>query len=268
MKNQNQKQLAIPYLTRAIALAPKEARLYEERGSLYCDLDEYARAITDCDRALALDKGRVEAYSTRGYCHDKLDNFDAAAKDYQTYINLTPPSCHENAGLSLANNLGQQGKVDEALKALDRVLAEFPKCGKARKVRGNFLNSDNRNPKQAIIDYTLAIDSKFDGYHEVYALRATAYTRTKEYAKAIADYTRVLALNTNDENVYRKRAAVYELMGDYKKAIQDYTSSIEKSPDWAGPSYFARARCYKKLGQPALAQKDLDECKKLDYDGK
>jgi tetratricopeptide (TPR) repeat protein len=197
-----------------------------------------------------------------------LDKFAEAVKDYEKYRSFKGARDREFAGCCLADNLGQMGQTEKAIKVLNEIIEHNPNNRQARRQRGTFLNSDLGNPRQAVIDFTVAITEKGTDYRDMYALRATAYTRLKDYPKAIADYTTVLQLNPNDDAAYRKRAEVYELMGDEKKAIEDYSAGIERNPEWAGPNYFSRARCYKKLGQNSLAQKDLEECKRLNYSGK
>jgi tetratricopeptide (TPR) repeat protein len=259
---------AITYLNRAIGSAPQWGSLYLKRGVAYNELGNFQPAIQDFDHALSLDSKLVEAYLGRAWAYDQLDNFEGAVKDYQKYLSCGGISHRVPALCCLADNLGQMGKTDEAIKALDTAIKLEPRCGIAHKQRGSFLNNDTRNPRQAIVDFTVAIEEKALNYRDVYALRASAYTRVKDYPKAVADYTTVMKLSPNDDNAYRQRGAIYELMGDYKKAIEDYSAGIDHNPDWAGPSYFSRARCYNKLGQPELAQKDLAQCKRLNYDGK
>jgi len=260
--------LALAYLNKAIKLSPRSGKLYLNRARVYSDLGKYPLSAKDCNKALELDPALIDAYFDRAWAADHQNDFAGACKDYEKFLSFNPTTNRAFAGCCLADNLGQQGKVDEAIKVLNKTIAYEPTCAQALRLRGNFLNSVGRDVKQAIADYSAAIKLKRGSYRDIYALRAGGYEQVKDYAKAIADYTTVLTMNTADDNIFRKRAAAYEKMGDYKSAIDDYTTSIETNPDWAGPSYFSRARCYKRLGQNALAQKDLDECKKLDYSGK
>jgi tetratricopeptide (TPR) repeat protein len=268
LEKQGQFKLAIPYFSKAIRLVPNFGYLYEKRGDAYNGNSDHQLALQDFDRALSLDDKLVEAYFGRAWAYDQLDKFASAVKDYEKYLTFDDGLQRDFAGNCLADNLGQMGQTDKAIKVLNKVIEHDPNNGQARRQRGAFLNSDQGNPKQAVVDFTVSMAGKGAKYRDMYALRATAYTRLKNYSKAIADYTTVLSLNTNDDTTFRARAAVYELMGDYKKAIQDYSAGIERNPDWAGPNYFSRARCYKKIGQNALAAKDLAECKRLNYDGK
>jgi tetratricopeptide (TPR) repeat protein len=268
MSVRRQYQSAIRYYTNVLARQPQNAKIYMERGKAYNKLSDYQAALPDFEHALALSPNLAEAYLGRAWANDQLDNFGAAESDYKKYLTMGQTRMTNFAAFCLADNAAQQGKTAEALKTLNALVLRQPKAGMPRRLRGTLLNSDNGNPKLAVEDFSVAIDQKIDEYRDIYPLRASAYTRLKDYPKAIADYTTMLKLSPNDDNAYRKRAAVYELMGDYQHAISDYSRGIWANLDGAGPFYFGRARCYKKLGQDKLAQKDMDECKRLDYTGK
>jgi len=258
----------ISYYSQALALNSNNALFYLRRGQAYNKINNFQSALPDFDRALALNPNLQTAYLGRAWANDQLDNFAAAEKDYKTYLSMGDTIMSGFAAFSLADNLAQQGKTDEALRALNPLIKSNPKNGMARRLRGNLINANGGNPKLAAEDYTVAIEQKIDMYRDIYPLRASAYIRLKQYQKAIDDYTTMLKLSPNDDNAYRKRAGVYELMGDYKNAIADYSKGIDQSLDGAGPFYFGRSRCYNKIGQSALAQKDLDQCKRLNYEGK
>ncbi len=264
-QQRGQAQRSISYYTRAIALKANDASLYVSRAKAYNKISKFQLALPDFDRALALNPNLQDAYLGRAWANDQLDNFAAAEKDYKKYLSLGDTIMSGMAAFSLADNLAQQNKQEEAIKILNTVISHNPKAGQARRLRGNLINAAGGNPKLAAEDFTVAIEQKVDCYRDIYPLRASAYVRTKQYQKAIDDYTTMLKLSPNDDNAFRKRAAVYELMGDYKKAIADYSKGIDQSLEGAGPFYFGRARCYNKIGEAALAQKDLEACQRLDY---
>ena len=55
-------------LTEALTLAPQNAYLFYNRGCLYAQRQDYARAIDDFSRAIALDPKLAGAYYNRGLC--------------------------------------------------------------------------------------------------------------------------------------------------------------------------------------------------------
>ena len=55
-------------LSDAIALAPQNAYLYYNRGTLYALRRDYQRAIADYSKAIMLNDGLAEAWFNRGLC--------------------------------------------------------------------------------------------------------------------------------------------------------------------------------------------------------
>jgi tetratricopeptide (TPR) repeat protein len=62
--------------------------------------------------------------------------------------------------------------------------------------------------------------------------RAGAYEQLKLLDKAIADYTRVIAIKPKHEDAYRKRAHLYDEKGEYAKAHQDRETVTHMHDDW------------------------------------
>jgi tetratricopeptide (TPR) repeat protein len=147
----------------------------------------------------------------------------------------------------------------------------------------------------AIKILTIAIERDPKEVH-LPALRAEIYSITQQYPKAIGDYNTVISLSPNsNETAYGFRGKIYEKLGDDNKALSDYSKSIslgghfhdirarvymrhgqwqEALDDWTSAMkladaenimsmYSDRARCYDKLGKPALAEKDRSKAKEV-----
>jgi tetratricopeptide (TPR) repeat protein len=125
------------------------------------------------------------------------------------------------------------------------------------------------------------------------ALRAEIYAITQQYPKALTDYNTVIAAQPLNKTALTYRGKIYEKLGDDKRAVSDYSKSIsvgahshdmrariymrhgqwqEALDDWTAAikeadaetimsMYSDRARCYDKLGKPALAEKDRVKAK-------
>jgi len=59
----------------------------------------------------------------------------------------------------------------------------------------------------------------------------------KDYAGAIADYTKAIELDPNDAKAYYNRGNSKKNLKDYKGAITDYTKAIELKPDYVDAYY-------------------------------
>lgn len=109
---------------------------------------------------------------------------------------------------------------------------------------------ESRPPAEAIREYTLAIESgKLSQRYlvEAHRGRGHAYWRNGNENKALADYTRAIELNPEDDWAYFTRGRAYMLCGQFNKAIADHTKAIELNPDFAG-AYTGRGVAYMKKG--------------------
>jgi tetratricopeptide (TPR) repeat protein len=101
---------------------------------------------------------------------------------------------------------------------------------------------------QAIADYTQAIplldqppvvagknkklvaDMIANASGSVYIDRGALYLRSKQYTKAIADYTKFLAAHKGAARIYLLRAQAYKESGDMKKAAADCKTARTLAP--------------------------------------
>ena len=72
---------------RAIALDPKDATAYANRGNVWYAKKEYDKAIADYDKAMALDPKNALVYISRGSAY-VCTSRDGAASDTRTYLSL------------------------------------------------------------------------------------------------------------------------------------------------------------------------------------
>ena len=63
-----------------------------------------------------------------------------------------------------------------------------------------------------------------------YTNRGTAYAKKGEVDRAIADYTKTIALNPKHAIAYYNRGVTYEKKGDKEQAIADYRKALEIDP--------------------------------------
>ena len=81
--------------------------------------------------------------------------------------------------------------------------------------------------------------------------------------RAIENFTKAIALNSNCASAFRFRAKTYCLIGDYTRAIADYTQAIKLNPD-SPDSYFGRGTAYGKMGNNRRADVDKTMAKRLE----
>lgn len=115
----------------------------------------------------------------------------------------------------------------------------------------------------AISDFGHAI-ALAPGNGGYYLIRANAHERKRDYAGAIADYTRAIEIARTDKDIlYTMRGAAKEQLGDLRDAIADYSRAIELNPNDAD-AYRRRGNTKNKLGDARGAAVDLAAATRLE----
>ncbi|HAC56822.1 MAG TPA: hypothetical protein DCF73_00555 [Rhodobiaceae bacterium] len=84
--------------------------------------------------------------------------------------------------------------------------------------------------------------------------RGVAFKSVGEYDRAIADYTRALALAPDDALLYQNRANALREKGDLAPALGDIEKAIELNPDSAG-AWYVRGALAEALGNRDVARR-------------
>ncbi len=81
---------AVASYDRALALRPRYAEAWSNRGNALNHMLRHEEALASCDRALAIDPAHAEAWSNRGNALEFLHRFDEALTCYEKVISLRP----------------------------------------------------------------------------------------------------------------------------------------------------------------------------------
>ena len=93
---------------------------------------------------------------------------------------------------------------------------------------------------QALADFDKVI--QLDSTNSLtYFNRAMLRTQIGDYNRALEDYDKVALYSPNNVLVYYNRAGVYAQLGEIERAVEDYTSAIKLYPDFAN-AYIYRGR--------------------------
>lgn len=103
--------------------------------------------------------------------------------------------------------------------------------------------------------FTKAADAGYDRRIS-YLSRGAAYLKLREADKAIADFSRVIALDDKGPRAYYYRGMSHSQKKDYSKAVEDFSKAIELKPD-DGASLFARGASYLEMGKIDEAAEDI-----------
>jgi tetratricopeptide (TPR) repeat protein len=193
-------------------------------GEQMLKVGRYAEAIQSLNRALAVDKGMVNAYLLRGRANVALGQTEAAVADFTKVIQLQPASTDafvERAAIHLRTN------------DYPAVIAD---CGEAI----------SRNPK---LTYA-------------YTLRGMAFREMGNLPKSLEDFDHAVELAPGLDT-YFQRATTYQSMGDHPKALADLDQVISLFPT-SPMGYLARAKSREATGDLAGARSDREAGRRLE----
>jgi lipoprotein NlpI len=91
----------------------------------------------------------------------------------------------------------------------------------------------------------------------VYLFRASLHEAGRDFAKAAADYGRVIELDPKASNAYQRRGAAHFRMGRVKESIADFDKFIEMNPGQE-PYHWQRGISHYYAGEFALGRKQFE----------
>jgi tetratricopeptide (TPR) repeat protein len=178
---------ALEYFTRAQTINPNWAVPHFDRGSVLMDRKEFISAVSEFDKAISLLGQFPLFYVIRSMAHFRLGNLAAAHKDQDQAVSLSEKDALTMVDVNLQI---YDGYLDWAEDYYARILSKQPSSWLA-----------------------------FQG-------RADAYRTNNEHEKAIADYSRAIAINPREARLYLSRGRSYSALNQIEKARDDFQKSL------------------------------------------
>lgn len=243
---------ALEDLTEALSHDPEEVYLLRKRADVYKRLHQYDHALQDCNKALALVPGNVDTYICRAKIHTQQGNTAGAIADLQQALHYSRPEYRLKIQAELYQQQNQFEQAFEAWSAViadpafawTRIYAYWHRAYAAQKLE---------RYDQALADYAVVLDTR---PNHVWALnqRADVYAARQEYAQAIAEMSRSIALEPLGWK-YAKRGKWYAAQSKWDDALADYTSALQHDSNQRDV-YWSRAVVLTQLGDHAAAVSD------------
>lgn len=247
---------AIRMLTDAINArelsGPSLATVYYDRGGMYLSRNDYAKALADADKAVALSPGYGDALKMRGTINFAKGDMDAAIASLQAAQQQLPDD--DGIHVDLGNAWRSKGDHAKAMAEYDRAIAmRATPIGYAGRALAHLAAGEN---DAAIADFGEAIRLKPD-YATAYLNRANAYTAAGKFDLAVADFDQALKLRPGDANAISGRANAYAKLGHADQATTEYDAMLRANPN--------DAMLHRKRGDIYLAARAYDKAI-ADYD--
>ena len=169
------------------------AEIHGRRGNIYLAMANHDFALRDLDAAIAINAANPYYWLWRGNAYIAKLAPDRAIDDYGEAMRLLPrpPDAYANRAAAYMS----VGKFDPALSDLDNVLQFAP-------------------------DHALSRNNRC--YLKAFAL--------EDYAGALPDCDRAIALVDNFVLAYQNRAAIHERLRQFDLARRDYEKAAELAP--------------------------------------
>jgi TolB-like protein/DNA-binding SARP family transcriptional activator len=243
---------AASYFEQAIARDSQYARAYSGLADVHARLavfgyegaeEEFAKAKSAAQRALALDSTVAEAHASLGHVLF-VHEFDwpGSEREFRTALRLDPGYTFGRIAFSLS--LASQNRFDEAIAQLDTARVHDPLAPAVPQVLGRFYVA-LRKPDLAIraLKQALELNPLLDlSYQQL----GQAYVQKRMYAEAIDALQRAAALSGARDSA--QLAYVYALAGKRAEAEQVVRSLVGR-PSVASRVPFDIAMAYVGLGE-------------------
>ncbi|HVX10232.1 MAG TPA: tetratricopeptide repeat protein [Pirellulales bacterium] len=180
-------------LSAAVKLAPENAEIVRERGTIYLGLNRIDDALADFDAALKVDEDDAATHEARGIALGLLQRYKEARESFSRMAELSPES---------AMPLLQRARMNALMEKFD----------------------------ESVEDATRALEIDPDNVDGL-IIKSQALALAGKAAEAIADADRALELKPDSDDVVRIWAMVTEKAGNTDTAIEELRKQVEFNPD-------------------------------------
>jgi tetratricopeptide (TPR) repeat protein len=224
------KRRAISTCDRVVALHPGSAHAHSTRGYVLYVLGHLEDAMAACDWAIELDPHNAEAHANRGHIFFQWERFADALAALRQAIALGSGDIYVHK--SHAHALSELGRADEALAVFDHVLDLDPAAGDVYYYKGLILAECGRLD-EAIESFERAARlAPDDARIHLYYGRALA--KAGRLDEAVAEYDRVIADHSYDGQMYVEYSDMLLKLGRFDEAIAACYNAQVFNPDNAG----------------------------------
>jgi tetratricopeptide (TPR) repeat protein len=226
------------------------------------------QAITDYDRAIALQPDYADALLGRGLALEKAGQPDRAIEDFNQFAALRPSDARAFKGRGDAYR--DKGECARAIQDYDRALSLRP--GDTETIAKRGLAVQAGNPVQSTGQPVAALNplmtpnpfkpptvagwpspnSAFSLYHQ-----GSVYLNAKDYDNAVTTLDKAIDLDPKSVVGFNARGLAREGKGQHDEAIADYDRALALNPKYAA-ALINRANAYRGKGRDDQAIADLD----------
>jgi superkiller protein 3 len=239
---------AIDQYQSAEKLDDQDLQTHLALGRLLLSASRPTEAEPEFRAASAIQHDSVPAHLGLAQSLEAQKKTDAAAQEMQAYLALAPND--RAAQFEQASLLFNAGKLDESLEELDRAAKSAPEDLPALKLRALIYMQKNQFGEAApVLLKAIALAPQDPNLP---AELGHVYLKKKDYPSAVQELLVAIKVNPRSVDVLNDLVAAEYLNKNYSAALSGL-DILAKHEDLPFGSWFIRATCYDKLGQPAPA---------------
>lgn len=232
---------------------------YLKQAAVYGPTNK-ASALASVNKAIENLPDFPGSYYCKGELHRMAGDYGKAVKAYARYMN-TGLQTTENM-LHYASCLYFNEQYAEALPVLETVVASEPDNVVGKRLQA-YIYAETKPGKEGVdrIREFVETTSPEDLIAQDYVCYAKSLTGIMDYANALKQYQKALAVDKEKNMLYMEMADLQMKMKDYANALQNYEQYFKEEKQLSAEELLKFGKCYYSLGNvdsiPETRQREL-----------
>jgi tetratricopeptide (TPR) repeat protein len=246
---------AIKAFDKAIAFDPKNSDAYDGKARAMLITKDWQTAKDLSDEAIALYEKSGTYFARRAYAQWALHSYDAAQRDYDQAIKLSPNSAWISDERLLF--ISWDGKLEDADKEITALIAKPSANGTAYRAAGHIADR-KKDSAAAVSFYEMALKSL---PNDAWLLEDIGWASldNNQPVQARDHCAKMITILPNAPEAYRCHARALYWLDDTEKAVADLTTALQKDSKFHAARY-DRGYMYLASGKNEEA---IDDFKRL-----
>lgn len=250
---------AIQNFSKAIQIKPKYSDAYWGRGMARKMKNEYKEASQDLEKAIQLDPKNYEAYISIAEVKYHLTDYTKADYYYSIYLKKYPKDfdTYSDRAFVRMQNLSIKEAIQDYTKAIEsNPNKQYQDYLDRGKAKYLIQQYDSANS-----DFNKAIEINPNSLDLLYSL-GTFFVEKEKFNEAVSYFDKILILDNTNSRAYLYRGFSKNGLEKFDEALFDLNSAINLEPDF-GYTYIQRGYSKVKLGLFEQSCDDFNKAKEL-----
>jgi len=239
----NDFETAIQYANKALAEEPQNGLALYYRGWSRYRGNDWNNAAADFSQYINLSPETDDGYAARSSVYIKQAKYKDALTDIDKALGINPTNkLYIQNKIVILDQLGDMKSAESLLSnSLGYVLDDPLTLSKIGSMYLNHFNYEKALEYQtkAIALWNMCLTQRpgfavdhMDDIYKIYLERGTVYYNLKDYANALADWSKAVDIKPDDFYIYNRIGELQTFQGNCKEAIKAYNKSFALNPTY------------------------------------